>query len=114
MPDVTNEPHEPVGEEAWYDAEIVAPLNEIAKKCQERGVAFVAGVFYGGDEAVGITRVLPDPSPMTARWAHYAMQTHRNIDALFNAIRRDAEEHNVNMASSVYAYLLGWLKEKIA
>lgn len=101
---------DPSEDERWYTAEIEGPLKALAERCHERGIAFVAGVFYDADDGVGITTSIPAApySPMSARWMDYAAKSHRNLDALVIAIGKDAKEHGVSTDASIVALRMGW------
>lgn len=87
--------------EAYYDKEIAPLLKDVAQKLEARGMPFIAFVGHGKDTFT--TRYVKDFTNPAIRLALYLSKTLANVDALFMAIERDAEEYGDN---SIYLYKL--------
>lgn len=84
-------------QEEFYDREIAPALLELAKKCESRGVPFVALCQYSEADS-SYTAYVPEGAGPVTRLTHYAAQCHGNVDLLFESIRRDAEVHGHDSA----------------
>jgi hypothetical protein len=78
--------------EAFYDAEIAPVLLDLGRKCQERGISFVASVEYAHDET-GETVYVNDAASFKTRLAAAATRCHGNVDSLIQWIMRYAGKH---------------------
>lgn len=83
-------------EEAFYDAEIAPVLLALCKKCQDRGLGFLAMVQYDPDGSVGRTVSLPANASAVLRYANALGQAQTaggvNIDGFMFAVMREARE----------------------
>lgn len=81
--------------EEFYDSEIAPVLAELAKKCQDRGMAIIAAVDIGGADH-GRTAAIPENSHPVFGWlnalAQCAEEKGVNIDKFMFGIMRDAVE----------------------
>jgi len=83
--------------ETFYDDEIAPVLLALAKKCEERGMAFLALVEYEhGKTAETLTR--PAGTGIAFLMTETAAKAQGNFDALVNAVRRHAAKHGHNSA----------------
>ena len=88
-----------IGGEGWYDAEIAPALAELAKKCHERGMSFVAAVEYGPGKRGG-TYYLMDDAGLEMRMLHICAQTVPNVDSYVINLKRFAEREGIDTAAS--------------
>lgn len=73
--------------EAWYDAEIAPALAALAKRCNERGMAFVAVVEYAPGDRAG-TYFMTEDAGLEMSMLSLCARTAPNVDAyLMNLIR---------------------------
>lgn len=87
----------PEEREAFYDAEVAPVLLDLCKRCQDRGMGFVAMVDYSGRGNIGRTVTLPVGSPAVLRYAHALGSAGLdggavNIDGFMIAVMREARE----------------------
>lgn len=92
-PEITNE--------KFYDEEIAPILMELARKCEDHGISFVASVEYNKGE-IGETYTLQHPGikMLTAYWG---MKCHGNIDNFIMVALKHAKEHE---HSSIFLSLI--------
>ena len=84
--------HETTECEAWYDAEIAPELASLAKRCHERGMAFLATVEYRPGKRAG-TYYMTDEAGLAMKMQHLCAMTAPNVDAyMINLIRHCAEQ----------------------
>ena len=89
--------------EAFYDAEVAPALLDLAKRCQDAGMGFLALVDYSGIGNIGRTAALPAGAPAVLRYAYAIAQADAgqgavNIDAFMFAIMREASERGHSSA----------------
>jgi len=88
--------------EAFYDDEIAPVLADLCRKCEERGIPFVATVEYAS-EAYGTTAAFPKERGLAIEWAYIAARSNGNADVLIGHLVRQAEERG---HGSVYLNML--------
>ena len=76
--------------EEWYDQNVAPVLAELATKCSERGMSFLATVGNQGDSYQ--TRQFVDSHDPAIRLILFASKARGNIDSLLMAVIKDAEE----------------------
>ena len=85
--------------EAWYDMEIAPALAALAKRCNDRGMAFIAVVEYQpGDRASTYYMTGADGTAM--HMLHLAAQTVPNVDSYIINLKRWAAKNSVDTTSS--------------
>ena len=89
--------------EAFYDVDVAPVLLDLARKCQNAGVSFLAVAEWQPGEQ-GRTCSLSPNSGFAIRLAEVAAKSNGNVDALILAIIRYAEEHG---HSSMFLQQLG-------
>lgn len=94
--------------EAWYDAEIAPALEALAKRCEERGMGFLAEVEFEPNRRGG-THVLLEGSGMAMRMLHVAACTLPNVDSFVLAIYRLAQMRGEDISRS---FVLSALKKE--
>lgn len=86
---------ESVTDEEFYDSEVAPVLMDLAKKHQERGLAFFALSQWGAEEAAR-TVTLPENPMAVFRYlnvlAQAAVGSGVNIDSFMLAVMREARE----------------------
>ena len=92
----------PEEREAFYDHEIAPVLMELARKCEDNGVSFVATVEWQPGET-GETATIQESAGIKLRMAHWAVAAHGNADALIGALVKHGKEHGHN---SIYLHML--------
>lgn len=85
--------------EEWYDAEIAPALSELAKKCHERDMSFVAAVEYDPGNRGGIY-YLTDDAGLEMRMLHICAQTVPNVDSYVINLKRLAARDGIDTSSS--------------
>lgn len=95
--------------EAFYDDEIAPILAGLSKRCQERGMSFLAAVSYDDIGSIGRTVALDKNSPGMMRYLDTLARCWCeggavNIDRFMMAVQRDATEKG---HSSAVLHLLG-------
>lgn len=78
--------------EAFYDAEIAPALADMARRCQDRGLSFLAVVEWEPGET-GRTYIQAEESGYGIRLAETAARAGNNVDALIMAIMKHARQH---------------------
>ncbi len=89
--------------EDFYDREVAPVLMELAKKCEDAKISFIAMTEWEPGET-GRTATIQGDAGFGLKMAHTAMQAHGNVDSLMIAIKRYATEHG---HSSAVLHLLG-------
>lgn len=85
--------------EAWYDTEIAPALAALAKRCHERGMAFVAVVEYEPGDRAG-TYYMTEQAGLAMTMQHLCAMTAPNVDAYVMNLRRHCAKNGVNTESS--------------
>lgn len=90
-----------VGEdEAWYDAEIAPVLADLAKRCHERGMAFVSVVeYHPGDRAR--TVYMTEDAGLAMQMVNLAAATVPNVDCYVMHLRRLCQQRGQDMSGSI-------------
>lgn len=86
-------------DEAWYDAEIAPALAALGKRCEDRGMAFVACVEYQPGDRAG-TYTLPDNAGLEMRMLHLCAHTVPNVDRYVMALRKLCKEQGMDTGGS--------------
>ena len=86
-------------DEAWYDAEIAPALATLAKRCNERGMSFVACVEYSPGERGG-TYYMTEEAGIAMRMVHICSLTAPNVDSYIINLKRYAKENGIDTSSS--------------
>lgn len=81
--------------EEFYDREIAPTLLELARKCQDNGLSFVAEVEWWPGEG-GTTAAIAADASVTPRMVHMAARARGNVDALVIGLQRYGREHGHN------------------
>jgi hypothetical protein len=85
--------------EAWYDAEIAPALAALAKRCEERGMSFVAAVEYQpGDHAS--TYMLTDEAHLKMHMLRLCSMTAPNVDSYVMNLRRHCKAKGIDTGGS--------------
>lgn len=83
-------------DEEFYDAEIAPTLADLCKRCQDRGLAFLAVVQYDADGNIGQTVCLPKGAPPVIRYANTlatcGVRGGVNIDGFMLAVAKEARQ----------------------
>jgi hypothetical protein len=85
--------------EAWYDAEIAPALAALAKRCNERGMAFVAVVEYQPGDRGG-TYYLTKDAGLPMVMLNLCARTAPNIDAYIINLSRHAQREGIDTSGS--------------
>ena len=84
---------------AWYDAEIAPALADLAKRCQERGMAFVAVVEYQpGDRARTI--YMTEHAGLAMQMVNLCAATVPNVDCYILNLRKLCKERGQDISGS--------------
>jgi len=86
--------------EAWYDAEIAPALVALAKRCNERGMSFIASVEYLAGERAG-TYFLTADAGLTMRMQHICAMTAPNIDGYMINLARYCKARGIDTSGSI-------------
>jgi hypothetical protein len=81
--------------EDFYDREIAPVLLELAKKCEDRGLSFIAMAEWEPGET-GRTMSVREGASINLRMALWAMQAQGNADSLILAMKRHGQDHGHN------------------
>ena len=92
LPEVSND-------EAWYDAEIAPALADLAKRCHERGMSFVAVVEYEPERRAG-TYHLTEDAGLSMHMVNLCSRTAPNVDAYVMHLRRHCKEVGQDIGGS--------------
>lgn len=85
--------------EAWYDAEIAPALADLAKRCNERGMSFVAVVEYQpGDR--GCTYMLTEDAGLAMQMVGLCSRTAPNVDSYVISLRRYCKAQGIEVGAS--------------
>ena len=99
--------------EAWYDAEIAPALAALAKRCHERGMAFIAVVEYQQGEYATMCQVGNDAC-LPVQMVKMCLQTAPNVDSYLINLARHCKAEGIDARTSmVMRRLLGHASEKI-
>ena len=85
--------------EAWYDAEIAPALAELAKRCNERGMAFIAVVEYQPGDRAG-TYMMTEDAGLAMHMVGLCSRTAPNVDSYILNLRRHCLAHNIDTGGS--------------
>ena len=88
-----------LGGEDWYDAEIAPALRDLAKKCHERGMSFVAAVEYEPGERGG-TYYLMEDAGLEMEMLRICALTAPNVDAYVINLKRHAHRLGIDTSAS--------------
>ena len=86
-------------DEAWYDTEIAPALDALAKRCHERGMAFVAVVEYQPGGRAG-TYCMTDEADMGMHMVRIASRTAPNVDHYIMALFNHCKDHGQDISGS--------------
>ena len=89
--------------ESVYDAEIAPLLLQVADRCKELGMPFIASVEFAPG-SIGKTEVVMHKMSFAQRLAHYAVRAYGNVDKLILGINKYAKEYG---HSSVFLQSIG-------
>lgn len=89
--------------ERFYDEELAPALADMAKRCADKGLSFVALVEWSWGE-VGHTGSLRDDRGPSIENAHLAGLAGNNVDTLIMHLMRTATKHG---HSSMFLHQLG-------
>ena len=92
--------------EAWYDAEIAPALAALAKRCHERGMAFVAVVEYQPGDRAG-TYYMTEDAGLAMTMQHLCAMTAPNVDAYVMNLKRHCKEQGIDTGGSFALRALG-------
>ena len=85
--------------EAWYDAEIAPALAELAKRCNERGMSFVAVVEYQPGDRAG-TYMMTEDAGLSMQMVSLCSRTAPNVDAYVMNLKRHCKDVGQDMSGS--------------
>ena len=86
--------------EEWYDAEIAPVLLDLAKRCEERGMSFIASVEYAPDERGG-TYALNKDAGLAMHMLHICSRTAPNVDAYAMALVKHFRAKGIGHGGSI-------------
>jgi hypothetical protein len=86
--------------EAWYDAEIAPALAALAKRCEERGMSFVAAVEYQPGDHAG-TYSLTEGAHLKMHMLRLCSMTAPNVDSYVINLRRHCKAEGIDMGASL-------------
>lgn len=87
-------------DEAWYDAEIAPALAQLAKRCHERGMAFVSVVEYQpGDRAR--TVYMTEDACLAMEMINLCAATVPNVDCYVMNLRKLCQRRGQDMSGSI-------------
>jgi hypothetical protein len=87
--------------EKWYDKEIAPKLKEISRRCEEKGVAFVATVEYEPGER-GSTYIIPKDAGLAMIMLRHCSKMGENVDGYIIGLKKYALEHGIDISGSIY------------
>ena len=87
-------------DEAWYDAEVAPALAELAKRCHEKGMAFVAVVEYAPGERGG-TYYMTKHAGLEMTMLLNCAQTVPNIDGYVIRLARHCKAEGIDTGASI-------------
>ena len=88
--------------EKLYEKEISPRLLEIARKCEDAGMSFVAVCEYIPNKHEQTLTLREKTSP-SMRLARYGVQCQGNVDLMISALLKDAKKYGHN---SIYLSLI--------
>ena len=92
--------------EAWYDTEIAPALAALAKRCNERGMSFMADVEYQpGDRAS--TYYVTEDAGLEMHMLRMASMTVPNVDRYIMALIKHCKERGQDISGSFVLRGLG-------
>ena len=86
-------------DEAWYDAEIAPALADLATRCYERGMSFLAVVEYQSGDRAG-TYYMTEEAGLEMHMLHLAAHSVPNVDSYVMALRRHCKERGIDTGGS--------------
>ena len=89
----------PAEGEAWYDAEIAPALAALGKRCEDRGMSFLAVVEYAPDER-GATYGLSQKAGLAMQMVYICSRTAPNVDAYMINLNRHCNELGIDTGAS--------------
>ena len=92
--------------ETWYDAEIAPALEALAKRCNERGMAFVAEVEYKQNCHSG-TYFLGNRAGLSMQMLNLCARTLPNVDRYVINLSRYCKDHGIDTTGSFVMQNLG-------
>ena len=92
--------------EAWYDAEIAPALAALAKRCHERGMAFVAVVEYQPGDRAG-TYYMTEDAGLAMIMQYLCSRTAPNVDAYIMSLKRHCKAVGQDISGSFVLRGLG-------
>lgn len=92
--------------EQWYDAEIAPALAELAKRCNERGMSFVAVVEYRPCDRGG-TYMLTEDAGLPMQMLQLCARTAPNVDAYVMNLARHCKANGIDTGASFVMNHLG-------
>lgn len=94
--------HEAISEnEAWYDAEIAPVLADLAKRCNERGMSFIATVEYDEGKRGG-TYYLTEDADLSMRMVYLCSRSAPNVDSFLINLTRHCVEKGIDIGQSMF------------
>lgn len=87
--------------EDFYDKEIAPALMDLANKCAERGLHFLAQVEYDPG-CFGLTRKFSDNPHLAMVMLEICARARHNIDSYLIALLRHADEHGIDISQSIF------------
>lgn len=86
--------------EQFYDKEVAPLLLELANKCGDHGMAFVAVVEYEPGER-GTTARIPAGSDISMTMLRHCAHSGANVDGYIIGLLRHAKENGIDYKSSI-------------
>ena len=90
---------ETTDDEAWYDTEIAPALAALAKRCHERGMAFVAVVEYQPGDHAG-TYMVGEGAGLALHMVSLCSRTAPNVDAYVMNLRKHCKANGIDTGGS--------------
>ena len=87
--------------EQWYDAEIAPALLAIGKRCEDRGLSFLACVEYDKDKRAS-TMTIREDAGLAMRMLYFCDRTRENVDAYMINLRRYCGKKGIDINASMY------------
>jgi len=86
--------------EKWYDKEIAPVLADLSKKCEAKGISFLAVVEYEPNSR-GRTCTIAPEAGLEMRMLDFCARAGSNVDGYVIALIRYCRRNNVPMDSSI-------------
>ena len=86
--------------EDFYDTEVAPALLDLANKCAERGLHFLAQVEYGPGE-FGLTHKFADDPHLAMIMLALCARAKHNIDSFIIGLLRYANENDIDISGSI-------------